>query len=209
MKCPVAEFLWKALTIIERDMRQVQQMLYLATKLKQSPNEIRRVTPQIRMLQYQVEGASESWVSEVVRQTNNLEMIADFESNPNWDTVRYHAEYIEHLARSYLSQLRSDERLACRICGLVQEDMPWGEDQRSPSFGFCSCCGAVFGNEDDTLESAREFRQEWLRRGANWLDPDLKPPDWNCEAQLRNVPSAFRMRPTNHIWTRRPTSVQA
>jgi len=77
---------------------------------------------------------------------------------------------------------------ACRVCGLIEEDvLPWGDDGETPSFDFCSCCGVEFGNGDQDDVAAENWRQEWLRAGATWAKPAAKPADWNVVEQLENV----------------------
>ena len=36
-------------------------------------------------------------------------------------------------------------KLACRVCGKVQDDPTWGEDGKTPTFDICDCCGVQFG----------------------------------------------------------------
>jgi hypothetical protein len=79
----------------------------------------------------------------------------------------------------------------CRICGLLQEDPPWGEDDKTPSFEICACCGVEFGYEDINFVSIRNYRARWLEEGAEWFDVKAKPMEWNLEEQLKNIPSEF------------------
>jgi Domain of unknown function (DUF4259) len=68
-------------------------------------------------------------------------------------------------AGAELDQLRAALRgaeLACRICGLVQHEPPWGLDGASPSFGVCERCGVQFGYPDATAEGVRRYRAAWL-----------------------------------------------
>lgn len=58
----------------------------------------------------------------------------------------------------------------CRICGLYNLEAPWGEDNISPTHEICSCCGVENGYEDYTLESIREFRAQWINKGAIWFN---------------------------------------
>jgi hypothetical protein len=80
----------------------------------------------------------------------------------------------------------------CRVCGLYHEQPPWGEDERTPLFIYCACCGVEFGHQDCLPIAARRFRERWLNAGALWDNPRRKPPDWNLEVQLRSIPDAFR-----------------
>jgi hypothetical protein len=85
------------------------------------------------------------------------------------------------------------EKHCCRICGLYHIDLPWGEDGITPTFNICPCCGVEFGYEDDTdREGAINIRKAWLAHGAKWLNEKRRPPDWNLEQQLRQIPTAFR-----------------
>jgi len=88
--------------------------------------------------------------------------------------------------------MRSEERLFCRVCGLGQEDAPWGEDGRTPTYEICSCCGVEFGYEDSQPTSVRAYRVQWLGKGGAWFAPDQRPVVWDFEAQFRNVPAEFQ-----------------
>lgn len=80
----------------------------------------------------------------------------------------------------------------CRICGLIQDEAPWGKDGDSPSFDFCSCCGVEFGYQDCTPIAVRYFRKLWLEEGAGWLNANEKPTDWSLDEQLKNIPEEFK-----------------
>lgn len=81
---------------------------------------------------------------------------------------------------------------SCRVCGLIQDETPWGEDGNSPSFEFCSCCGVEFGYQDCTLDAAKHFRYFWIKEGARWIEVDAKPSNWSLEEQLKNIPEEFK-----------------
>ena len=80
----------------------------------------------------------------------------------------------------------------CWVCGLEQNNSPWGEDNSSPTFDICSCCGVEFGYEDITLVATRQYRNEWLGKGAVWFKQQAKPNDWSLEKQLTKIPPEFR-----------------
>lgn len=80
----------------------------------------------------------------------------------------------------------------CRVCGLSQEDLPWGEDGKTPSFEICHCCGVEFGYEDSSVDCVKRFRADWILKGSNWFDDKEKPPNWNLKEQLKNIPEEFR-----------------
>ena len=79
----------------------------------------------------------------------------------------------------------------CRVCGLLIEDLPWGEDGACPTYEICSCCGVEFGNEDYTIESVKKYRQEWINNGMVWFSPSDKPKEWNFEEQYKEIPQKF------------------
>ena len=58
----------------------------------------------------------------------------------------------------------------------------------SPSYEFCSCCGVEAGHEDYSIQSIRQYRTDWIHKGARWYENWKKPVDWNLEAQLKNIP---------------------
>ncbi|MGA7732682.1 MAG: hypothetical protein WCD37_15600 [Chloroflexia bacterium] len=80
----------------------------------------------------------------------------------------------------------------CRVCGLEQEEPPWGDDGLTPSFDLCACCGVEFGYEDSTPQSTRKYRSEWIANGARWFAHKFKPQDWNLEGQLQHIPAEYR-----------------
>lgn len=75
----------------------------------------------------------------------------------------------------------------CRVCGLYQEESPWGADGNTPTFNICDCCGVEFGYEDATPQAAEKFRCAWLASGAQWFDKTKKPMDWKLSAQLAHI----------------------
>lgn len=85
----------------------------------------------------------------------------------------------------------SIDQLKCRVCGLVQDEPPWGEDGKTATFDICDCCGVEFGYQDSTGESVRRYRQAWLKSGALWRNPKNMPADWDLESQLRAVPEGW------------------
>ena len=85
----------------------------------------------------------------------------------------------------------NEEFYKCRVCGLRQDGLPWGEDGKTPSFNVCSCCGTEFGYEDATLKAIRLQRERWLSTSAKWFNPKDKPQDWNLDEQLKEIPEPF------------------
>ncbi|PRX99885.1 hypothetical protein [Allonocardiopsis opalescens] len=87
----------------------------------------------------------------------------------------------------------AEEAEHCRVCGYGPGETNWHPAARPPSgFRICPCCGVESGFEDATVEGVRGYRREWLRRGARWFKPRLRPPGWSLDAQLRSVPERFR-----------------
>ena len=54
----------------------------------------------------------------------------------------------------------------CRVCGLRQEDPPWGINEKSPNYVICSCCGVEFGYEDINYVSVKSYRDKWFHNGS-------------------------------------------
>lgn len=79
----------------------------------------------------------------------------------------------------------------CRVCGLSATDLPWGEDEKTPTYEICSCCGVEFGNEDYTVESTICYRNKWIEEGMAWFWPKDKPVKWNKGKQFKNIPLEF------------------
>jgi hypothetical protein len=79
----------------------------------------------------------------------------------------------------------------CRVCGLLLDTAPWGDDETTPTYEICPCCGVEFGNEDYTIESSWDFLKQWLSTGANWFDKSERPPDWSLQSQLAQIPKKY------------------
>lgn len=61
------------------------------------------------------------------------------------------------------------EKEYCRICGYRLGFEPWGDDEKTPTYEICPCCGVEFGNEDCTMKSIKEYRKSWINLVANGL----------------------------------------
>lgn len=81
----------------------------------------------------------------------------------------------------------------CRVCGLKQEkpEFFWGEDNKTPSYNICFCCGVEFGYEDDRLENIRKYRGRWLDLGGKWFESKKMPQNWNVKEQMKNIPKEY------------------
>jgi hypothetical protein len=81
---------------------------------------------------------------------------------------------------------------ACRVCGLITGEPPYGLDGASPEFWFCPCCGVEHGYGDATPTGAKRWRRQWLEAGGKWHEPAEMPATWQLDEQLENVPADFR-----------------
>ncbi len=79
------------------------------------------------------------------------------------------------------------QHLVCRVCGLIQQEPPWGSDGKSPNYDICSCCGVEFGYEDSTDIGVIAYRKKWLESGSKWNNCEDMPENWNVEEQLKNI----------------------
>ena len=101
-------------------------------------------------------------------------------------------------AQKFYTVLRSEGFLGekdlqrCRICGLLQDDLPWGKDDNDPTYELCGCCGAVFGIDDLDLDSIRKYRNDWVLGGHKWNREQEKPEDWLPETQIIEIPFNYR-----------------
>jgi transcription elongation factor Elf1 len=75
----------------------------------------------------------------------------------------------------------------CPVCGYAElEDIPW-DDEYTPSFTICDCCGVEFGYEDATQEGKLKYRKQWIASGGKWFNPAKKPENWNMNDQLKKI----------------------
>jgi hypothetical protein len=80
----------------------------------------------------------------------------------------------------------------CPVCGFDGlKEVPYDE-HGAPSYEICPCCGFEFGFEEQG-DRAR-FREDWLRKGAPWFCPDLKPAGWDLQKQLAGLKPDPKMR---------------
>jgi hypothetical protein len=79
--------------------------------------------------------------------------------------------------------MQSDSNnLACRVCGNLQGEPPWGEDG-CPTDDICDCCETQFGYEDCQLSAIKAARQRWLTKDANWKYPKK---NWHGSNLIKN-----------------------
>jgi hypothetical protein len=85
-----------------------------------------------------------------------------------------------------------EEKYFCRVCGLKQTTPPWGENNKSPSFEFCVCCGTEFGYNDATLKAVLTQREKWIKSKFVWFKDSLKPKNWDPITQMKDIPNKFK-----------------
>lgn len=73
---------------------------------------------------------------------------------------------------------------------IYQVNPPYHKYWGTGSYEVCSCCGFEFGFDDDGIfpennSTFQNYLQEWIERdNAKWFEPELRPRDWDLEAQL-------------------------
>lgn len=83
------------------------------------------------------------------------------------------------------------ENSNCRVCGYPLRSAPWGNESGSATYEFCPCCGVEFGYQDVLPVAAQRFRTEWLRAGAEWSEPHMRPMGWDLHKQLEDIPAPY------------------
>lgn len=78
------------------------------------------------------------------------------------------------------------EDYVCRICGFLNKNSFYDE-YRNPLYEICPCCGAESGYEDTTPSAVDNNRRKWIQEGSRWFHPELKPDNWDLEAQLLRI----------------------
>lgn len=76
----------------------------------------------------------------------------------------------------------------CRVCGLEQCEAPWGEDNKTPNYTICDCCGTEFGYHDFSQKAIFAQREKWIYSNYKWKYPEHKPKNWSAEEQIKNIP---------------------
>lgn len=80
----------------------------------------------------------------------------------------------------------------CRVCGFGLSYPPWGEDDNSPTWEICACCGTEFGYEDCTMAGIKAQRERWLSGGQIWFDETAKPKEWSFDKQKSHIPTNYK-----------------
>ena len=80
------------------------------------------------------------------------------------------------------------KQYVCPVCGFNKlAEEPFGKNNE-PSFEICSCCGFESGADGDNRPARfNEYRKQWIKEGAQWLLPNLKPKNWDYRKQLENL----------------------
>lgn len=81
--------------------------------------------------------------------------------------------------------------MACHVCGYELDDPPWGPDGLSASFHICACCGLEFGYEDCSESGVIAHRERWKNSGYRWFGPRDRPPGWDPQDQMKNIPTSL------------------
>ncbi len=82
----------------------------------------------------------------------------------------------------------SEKHYTCPVCGFDKlKELPYDQGNL-PSYEICPCCGFEFGLDGVNNQIAfTDFRQRWIKNGANWFMPRLKPNNWDFKKQLNNL----------------------
>ncbi len=82
----------------------------------------------------------------------------------------------------------SEKYYMCLVCGFNLLKEPPYDQGNSPSYEICPCCGFEFGVDGANNQIIfTDFRQAWIKNGAQWFIPKLKPKDWDFKKQLSNL----------------------
>ena len=86
------------------------------------------------------------------------------------------------------------EKYVCPVCGYDGLEESAYDKTGEPSFEICSCCGFEFGFDDfSEHKTFEQYREEWIKNGAKWLNINEKPKNWILEEQLKNIKSKKRL----------------
>lgn len=76
----------------------------------------------------------------------------------------------------------------CVVCGYDGLDFPQYLEHGEPNFSICPCCGWESGFDDlDRGLTFEEYRKGWIKEGAEWLNIDKKPDNWDLKRQLARI----------------------
>jgi hypothetical protein len=84
-----------------------------------------------------------------------------------------------------------NDQCYCRVCGYESDTPQWGADGRTPVYDFCPCCGVEHGYQDSSPVGARNYREKWIKSGAQWEEKKCKPSEWVLEDQLTHIPVGY------------------
>jgi hypothetical protein len=80
-------------------------------------------------------------------------------------------------------------KYTCPVCGYPElDEPPYDLLTGGPSFDICPCCGCEYGYDAPKPgRSQEDFLRFWIKQGAPWFSPDLKPSDWDLRKQLEEI----------------------
>jgi len=80
------------------------------------------------------------------------------------------------------------EKFQCHVCGFPELERPaYDLEMNQPLFDICPCCGCEFGYNDATPKARERHLKEWIKQGAIWFKPDVRPPKWDLVSQLKLI----------------------
>ena len=90
--------------------------------------------------------------------------------------------------------MKKIEKNHCKICWYYykDDDLPWWEDGKSPTFSFCYCCWVEFWYQDSTLKWIKLYRQNWIDDWFKWFLKREKPNNWDSQEQMKNIPNEYQ-----------------
>jgi hypothetical protein len=78
----------------------------------------------------------------------------------------------------------------CPVCAFPGLPEP-AYSRDGGSLEICFCCGFQFGYTYAALGEAghKKWRDEWIRNGMKWSNPNPPPDNWDPTEQLKNIPN--------------------
>jgi len=88
--------------------------------------------------------------------------------------------------------MNDDNLYSCRICWFKNEDKPWWDDGKSPTFCFCPCCWVEFWYQDGCSKAIKMYRKRWIEEWMPWFKEEKKPENWSLKEQIKEVPEEYK-----------------
>ena len=179
------------------DFNLLQQMLHVLNNFKINKSSLNDLIFDLNNLEGQLKFLENSWKEAIKIIWLDLEAISgtiDFKTNDlnpySEEEKKAILDTVEELKKKISKKMTSFSLGYCMSCGYdVSDSMIL--TRVPPSKNVCDCCGLSLGQNENSLEKIRKYRNEWLQHPMLWHNPQAMPENWKLEDQMEHIPPQY------------------